>query len=134
MQFIILVMLALSVASTINMAVYERTGEFGTLLAIGLRRTQIFRLVVLENTFLGVLGGLLGLLAGAVLAGAISGIGIPMPPPPGSNLGYTASIRLVPWVLAAAAGIGTVAAMLASVLPGRRASRHKVIEALRHNI
>ena len=38
LQFIILVMLVLSVASTVNMAVYERTGEFGTLLALGLRQ------------------------------------------------------------------------------------------------
>ncbi len=43
LQFIILVMLVLSVASTVNMVVYERTGEFGTLLAIGLTRREIFR-------------------------------------------------------------------------------------------
>lgn len=134
LQLIILVMLAVSVASTINMAVYERTGEFGTLLALGFRRTQILKLVILENTLLGVLGGLLGVLIGLALAGAISGIGIPMPPPPGSNAGYIASIRLVPWVLAAAAIIGMVAAVLAAVLPGRRASRFAVVEALRHNI
>ncbi len=45
LQFIILVMLVLSVASTVNMAVYERTGEFGTLLALGFARRQIFTLV-----------------------------------------------------------------------------------------
>jgi putative ABC transport system permease protein len=134
LQLIILVMLVLSVASTVNMAVYERTGEYGTLLALGLRRVQILKLVVLENTLLGVLGGLLGVLVGVALAAAISVMGIQMPPPPGSNTGYTASIRVVPWVLAAAAVIGSVAAMLAAVPPGRRASRLPVVEALRHNI
>lgn len=134
LQFIILVMLVLSVASTINMTVFERSGEFGTLLAIGLRRAQIFRLVLLENTLLGVFGGLLGVIIGIVLAEAISGVGISMPPPPGSNIGYTASIRLVPWVLVAAAIIGMTAAVLAAVRPGRRASRFKVVDALRHNI
>lgn len=134
LQFIILVMLVLSVASTINMAVFERTGEFGTLRAVGLRKSQIFRLVVLENTLLGMLGGVLGVITGVMLAGVISSIGISMPPPPGSNIGYVASIRLVPWVLAAGLAIGTVAAVMASVLPGRRASRLQVVDALRHNI
>jgi putative ABC transport system permease protein len=134
LQFIILVMLVLSVASTINMAIFERTGELGTLLAIGLRRVEIFKLVLVENTLLGFVGGVLGVIVGVILAGIISGIGIPMPPPPGSNIGYIAYIRVVPWVLIAAAIIGMLAAMVAAVLPGRRASRLPVVEALRHNI
>ncbi|HUX65350.1 ABC transporter permease [Sulfuricella sp.] len=134
LQSIILVMLVLSVASTINMVVYERTGEFGTLLAMGLRRRQIFKLVLLENALLGLLGSLLGVVVGGALAGLISGIGIPMPPPPGSNVGYTATIRLVPWVLVVAALTGALAAVAAAVLPARRASRLPVVDALRHNI
>lgn len=134
LQFIILVMLVLSVASTINMAVFERTGEFGTLLAIGLRRPQIFKLVLLENILLGCLGGVLGMIVGVILARTISAIGIPMPPPPGSSIGYIAYIRLAPWALVAAAFIGMLAATVAAVLPGRRASRLPVVDALRHNI
>jgi putative ABC transport system permease protein len=134
LQAIILVMLVLSVASTVNMVVYERTGEFGTLLALGLRRQNVFRLVLIENTLLGLLGGLLGVIAGFALAALISHIGLPMPPPPGSNTGYTASIRIVPWVFAAAAITGVLAASAAAILPGRRAARLPVVEALRHNI
>lgn len=134
LQFIILVMLILSVASTVNMAVYERTGEFGTLLAIGQRRRHIFMLVLLENTLLGLIGGIFGVMVGVALATTISAIGISMPPPPGSNIGYTASIRMVPWVIMAAFITGAVAAMLAALLPGRRAARHQIVDALRHNI
>lgn len=134
LQFIVLVMLVLSVASTINMAIFERTGEFGTLLAVGLRRPQIFQLVLIENILLGGIGGLLGVAVGVALASIISTVGIPMPPPPGSNSGYLAHIRVVPWVLVAAAIIGLVAATVAAVLPGRRAARLPVVEALRHNI
>jgi putative ABC transport system permease protein len=134
LQFIILVMLVLSVASTVNMVVYERTGEFGTLLAFGLRRRQIFRLVLLENTLLGLIGGALGVAVGLALAAAISAIGLPMPPPPGSNAAYTASIRIVPWIVGVAALTGAIAATLAAMLPGRRASRLAVVDALRHNI
>jgi putative ABC transport system permease protein len=134
LQLIILVMLVLSVASTINMSVFERTGEFGTLRAIGLRKSQIFRMVILESALLGMLGSLLGLILGVGLAGTISAIGISMPPPPGSNIGYMASIRLAPAVLVEAFFIGAMAAIVASVLPGRRASRLHVIDALRQNI
>jgi putative ABC transport system permease protein len=134
LQLIILVMLVLSVASTVNMVVYERTGEFGTLLAFGLKRRQIFRLVLLENTLLGLIGGALGVAVGLALAAAISAIGLPMPPPPGSNAAYTASIRIVPWIVGVAALTGAAAATLAAMLPGRRASRLAVVDALRHNI
>ncbi len=134
LMLIILIMLVLSVASTINMAVFERTGEFGTLLAIGQRRSHVFALVVLENALLGVLGATLGVGIGVLIAAAISGIGLPMPPPPGSNIGYVAHIRIVPWVLGAAGAIGATAALAASLLPARRAARLSVVEALRHNI
>lgn len=134
LQFVILLMLILSVASTINMAVFERSGEFGTLQAIGLRRLAIFKLVVLENILLGFVGGILGVVVGVSIAAIISSIGIPMPPPPGSNIGYIATIRVVPGVLLAAAFIGMLATVIAAVLPGRRASRLPVVEALRHNI
>ena len=134
LQSIILVMLVLSVASTINMVVYERTGEFGTMLALGLRQRQIFGLVVLENALLGLLGSLLGFIVGVVLAAIISNVGLPMPPPPGSSIGYTATIRMVPSVLAIAVLTGALAAVIAAVLPARRASRLMVVDALRHNI
>ncbi|HQS98835.1 MAG: ABC transporter permease [Hydrogenophilales bacterium 16-64-46] len=134
LQFIILMMLVLSVTSTINMVIYERTGEFGTLLALGMKRRRIFRLVLLENALLGIVGAALGVLAGLALALGISAMGLDMPPPPGSSVGYTASIRIVPWVLAVAAATGAMSAVLASVLPGRRAARLGIVEALRHNI
>lgn len=134
LQSIILVMLVLSVASTINMVVYERTGEFGTLLALGLRQRQIFKLVLLENALLGLLGSLLGMVVGVALAVLISGIGVAMPPPPGSSIGYIATIRLVPLVLVIAALTGALAAIIAAVLPARRASRLPIVDALRHNI
>lgn len=134
LQAIILVMLVLSVASTINMVVYERTGEFGTMLALGLRQRQIFGLIMLENLLLGLIGSLIGIIAGIAVAETISHIGLSMPPPPGSNIGYIATIRIVPSVLAIAVLTGALAAVIAAVLPACRASRLVVGDALRHNI
>ncbi|MEW6416151.1 MAG: ABC transporter permease [Pseudomonadota bacterium] len=134
LQFIVMLMLVMSVASTVNMVVHERTGEFGTLLALGLRRRQVFQMVLLENTLLGVIGAALGVGFGVALAWLLSAAGLDMPPPPGSNSGYTATIRIVPGVLAAAALTGALAATLAALLPGRRAAKLPVVDALRHNV
>ena len=134
LQLIIVVLLVLSVASTVNMVVHERTGEFGTLLALGTRRRDIFRLVLTENAMLGAIGAILGVLLGVGAALLLSSIGIEMPPPPGSAVSYTARIRLVPSVIGLAALAGAAASCAAALLPGRRASRLAVVDALRHNV
>lgn len=131
LQVIILVMVLLSVANTVNMSAFERLGEFGTLQALGNRQRDVFRLILLENAFLGLIGATLGTVTGIVLALAISAIGIPMPPPPSANTGYTAMIRLDLANVATAFLIGVVATALAAIFPARRVSRTELVEALR---
>jgi putative ABC transport system permease protein len=134
LRLIILVMVLLSVVNSVNMSLFERIGEFGTMRAVGDRGGRIFGLVLAEGMILGFLGAALGVLIGVVLAIAISLVGIPMPPPPNSNLGYTAAVRLVPSVIASAFATGWIATVLASVLPAWRVSRLPVVDALRHNV
>jgi len=133
LQFIILVLVLLSVANSVNMSVFERVGEFGTMMALGNRSGAVFRLVLSENALLGLIGGLLGVVFGLILAWVISAIGIPMPPPPGANLGYTAHIRVLPDTLLMAFGVGFCATLLAALFPARRVSRIPVSEALLQN-
>jgi putative ABC transport system permease protein len=134
LQVIILVMVLLSVANTVNMTVHERIGEFGILRALGRRGSHILRLIMLETALLGVAGALLGVLLGAGVALLVSAVGIPMPPPPNSEAGFTASIRLVPSVIGMAFVVGSVGALMAAVLPARKASRVPVVEALRQAV
>jgi putative ABC transport system permease protein len=131
LRLIILLMVLLSVANSVNMTLFERTREFGTLLALGDRPRTVFQLIMTESALLGLLGAGLGIALGCAAALIISAIGIPMPPPPNANVGYTASIRLVPLEVLTAGGIGFVATCLAAVLPARRASRLQVVNALR---
>ncbi len=134
LQLIILIMVLLSVLNSVNMSAFERTGEFGTMMALGNRSGHVFRLIVTENFLLGVIGSSLGLGLGIGLALIISAIGISMPPPPNSNLGYTAHIQIVPGVLLVSFAIGIAATVLAAIIPGRHISRIPVADALRRNI
>lgn len=134
LQLIVLLMVLLSVANSVNMSTFERVGEFGTLRALGNRSGHVFRLILVENTIVGLLGGLLGVALGIVLALVISAIGIPMPPPPNANLGYTALIRIVPEEIAMAFAVGFLATVGASILPARRVVRIPVVDALRQSI
>ncbi len=131
LRLIILLMVLLSVVNSVNMTLFERTREFGTLLALGDNPRRVFRLVMTESALLGVFGALLGVTLGCIAGIAISAIGIPMPPPPNSNEAFIAHIRLVPLDVIAAGGIGLLATVLAAVLPARRVSRMKVVDALR---
>lgn len=131
LRLIILLMVLLSVANSVNMTLFERTREFGTLLALGDRPGRVFQLIMTESLLLGLFGAALGMLLGCAAAWTISAIGIPMPPPPNANVGYTAFIRLVPVEVLSAGAVGFVATCLAAVLPARRVSRMPVVDALR---
>jgi len=134
MRIIILVMVLLSVLNSITLAVHERTGEFGTLMALGNRGAELFRLIFLENALLGFFGCVAGVVLGVSLAEVISAIGIPMPPPPNMSSGYTALICVVPSAVLMSVLIGYVAVLLAAALAARRVMRLPIMEALRHNI
>lgn len=134
LQGVILIVVLLSVANSVNMTAQERVGEFGTLMALGLRQRDVAHLILLENTLLGLVGASAGVLLGMLLAWCISQVGIPMPPPPNSSMGYTALIRIVPEVLIVSFLIGLVATVISAFFAARGAARVPVVEALRQNI
>lgn len=134
LQVITMAMVLLGVANSVNMSVFERIGEFGTMMAIGNRSGDVFRLIMAESMILGIFGVVLGGVVGVLLALVISAIGISMPPPPNANVGYRAFIRLAPDLIAWACLIGLVATIAAAIFPAIRVSRAPVVEALRFNI
>jgi putative ABC transport system permease protein len=134
LRIIILLMVLLSVANSVNMSVFERVGEFGTMMALGNRSARVFTLIIAENAIIGLIGATAGAILGIGLALAISAIGIPMPPPPNSDLGYTAHILVVPSVIASAFFIGLIATVAAALLPASRVRRIPVVDALRQSI
>jgi len=132
LALIVSIIVVLGIANTMMMAIFERTREIGTVMALGTRRRGVVAMFVLEGITLGVIGGVLGIVLGIALAKVISIHGIPMPPPPGSTRGFTAQILIIPEVLIQAFRLSLITAVLSSVYPAWRASRLDVVEALRH--
>jgi putative ABC transport system permease protein len=133
-RVIMLIMVVLGVANAVNMSFLERAGEFGTMRALGNRNRDVVRLVLTESLILGLLGAAVGIVAGIGLAYGLSAAGIQMPPPPGSDLGYTAHVRVVPSVVAGAFLVGFSATVLAAIPSAVRVSRMSIAEALRRSV
>ncbi len=134
LRLIIFLMVLLSVANSINMTLYERTREFGTLLALGNRPQTIFKLIMAETALLGLTGACLGMVVGCGIAYIVSAIGIQMPPPPNSNLGYTALIRLEPIQVLTSCTVGFGATVFAAMYPAHRATKINIVDALRYGV
>jgi len=134
LRIIILLMVLLSVVNSVNMSVFERVGEFGTMMALGNRSSRVIELIIMENAIVGLVGALSGVILGMLLALLISAIGIPMPPPPNADLTYVAHIRIVPTVVIGAFAVGLIATILAAFPPALRVRRIPIVDALRQSI
>lgn len=64
---IIFFIVGLGVLNTLRMSAQERVQEFGVMLAVGLTRSKLFAMVVLEGAILGAVGAVVGGLLGAAL-------------------------------------------------------------------
>jgi ABC-type lipoprotein release transport system permease subunit len=62
--FLIIILLALGfgIVNTMLMAVLERVKELGMLMAIGMNKKRVFRMIMLETVFLGLTGAMIGTL------------------------------------------------------------------------
>ncbi len=130
---IIALIIILSISNTQTMSVLERTTEIGTSLAIGLRRSQILLLFLIEGILIGIIGGIIGVILGYFLSLGISYVGIPMPPAPGMAHGYTGEILVTPLLAMDALVLAALTTLIASVTPAWRASRMNIVDALRCN-
>ena len=111
------------IANTLSLSVIERTRESGLLRALGLTRGQMRRMLSMEALLIGLMGGLFGVAIGVGFGSTVSetliragGGGSPISYPAMMITGYV--------LLAGLAGLA------AGVLPGRRAARVSVIEAI----
>ncbi len=133
MKAIIGLIIVLTISNTQTMSVLERTTEIGTMMAVGARRSAILRMFIVEGVLIGIIGGIVGVGLGFGIAEVLSAIGIPMPPPPGMETGFTAQIMVTPHLALDAFGLALITTLIASAMPSWKASRMNVVDALRCN-
>jgi putative ABC transport system permease protein len=100
------------------MSVNERTREIGVRMALGASRRDIRRQFLTESVMVSIVGGAMGLAAGALFAWAIAAVS-PLP------------ARVSVWSVLVAIGLGAGVGVLFGVYPATRASRLSPIDALR---
>ena len=108
---IALIASALGVMTTMITSVIERQKEIGLMISIGAEKKKIIALFLSEATIVGVIGGIIGYLIGLILA-QIIGISV-------FSLSITPRFEVIPITI----GISVGVALLASILPVRRAVR-----------
>ncbi|GAB4304660.1 MAG: ABC transporter permease [Candidatus Bipolaricaulota bacterium] len=124
----------IGVMNTMYTSVLERTRHIGIMKAVGAKDRHVLGLFLVESGLLGLLGGAIGTLAGAVMSGvAAAGVGRTLQG--ASELTSLAGgilPRFEPWLILAALGGSALLGAVAGALPALRAARLRPVEALRH--
>jgi len=119
--FFVALSVAFGIASVLAISVTQRTREIGILRAMGIRRSQMLQVFLIQ-------GGLLGLIGSAV--GASFGYGLVMAFNVfGPKLFY---IELPTYLIGSATAIATLVGILAALAPAWRASRLDPVQAIRY--
>jgi putative ABC transport system permease protein len=129
---IVFFMVLMASVNTLLMAMFERTREIGTMLAMGTPRAWIVALFMLEAALTGLLGAAVGLIGGNLLGMALNASGLHLPPPPGTSFNMLFKVLHVPALMVGSTVMVMVSLALASILPAIRASRLQIAEALAH--
>ncbi len=129
---VLVVIVILSAAIVMTMAVTERTREIGTLRALGTRPSGILRMFLSEGVVIAVAGCLAGMLFALVVRAALNASGIILPPPPGATHGVPIHVNFYPLAYVAGLLAMIVTMAIASFFPARRAARISIVDALTH--
>ena len=115
----------LGIVNTLVTAVLERRREFATLRAIGASTRQVERLVLWEAAYLGLIGAVLGVVGGLLLALVLIHVINKQ------SFGWTIQMTVPGGVILQAVGLALTAALVAGYWPARWAARQPVVEGLR---
>jgi ABC-type antimicrobial peptide transport system permease subunit len=136
MYVILVLVVAFSILNTFIMAVFERTREFGVMMAIGTTPWRLVRILLLESGFLTLVGVLAGIAVGSLVTLHYSDVGISF----GDNAAeymaqYGLPPRLYPELSILTAVLGPflvfVITILAALVPAMRIRKLRPVEAIR---
>jgi len=129
--FLIVVVAAFNIVSTLVMVVADRTREIGILRAMGMTQDGVLRVFVMQGLWIGVMGTALGGALGLFLVWIIYRFHIPRIPPEVYFVDHL-PVSLRPLDVLTIV-LGSVAiSFVATLYPAYRASRLEPVEAIRH--
>ena len=120
-SILVLCAAALVVSTTMLASVMERTQEIGILRAVGFRQSHVVRVILLEVSIIGLLGGLFGFALGASGAHAFGRFVAQLSTPAQPSL----------WLAAGALCVSVVLGLASGIYPALRAARLDPAQAFR---
>ena len=133
---LIAIIVTFSIVNTFMMTVFERTPEFGMLMAIGMKPARIMGQLALEALFVALICAVIGLLLSAAVLVPLAEFGMPLPANATAALNaYNLPDRMYPRFSDTAAVasllIMLIGTQLAAFVPALRILRLRPVEALR---
>lgn len=135
MVLIVLVVVSTGIINTVLISVFERIRDIGTMRAIGMRKTQVLSIILIEAGTLGFFASLIGIGAGGWLVNLLSKNGINMGEAAEQVIGMSRIIypRFTLSTLVFSFMVGILISLLASLYPGLLAVRLQPVKALHHH-
>jgi putative ABC transport system permease protein len=124
-----LLVAGIGIMNIMIVSLIERTREIGILKALGMKSRTVLYIFLTESVIIGLIGGIVGIISGWILANAVSlFLGR------GGILGGALDITpiLTPEVLVGALAFGIGISVIFALYPAWRASKLKPVEALRY--
>ncbi|MDO4582307.1 MAG: ABC transporter permease [Bacillota bacterium] len=117
-----MVVAAIGIMNTMMMSIYERTREIGVIKVLGCKMRDILTMFIAESAFIGLIGGVVGLLLSYGLSFAINHF-------IGEATGFASVIPL--WLAIGGAGFSALVATLSGLYPSIRAMKLSALAAIR---
>lgn len=133
---IILLALAFGLVNTMLMAVFERISELGMLMAVGMNKQKVFLMILIETTFITIIGAIGGVILSLVSILIFGKIGIDFSKVGGDSLhefGYDSVVypHIEPTSFIYLGILVVLTALLATLFPAIKAIRLRPAEAVR---
>jgi putative ABC transport system permease protein len=135
MYGVLIVLVAFSVLNTQLMSVLERTREFGVITALGIKPRKLASLVVLETALMALIGLIIGVFLGWLVAFYFNVVGFSYPGMEEVAARFNLPGKMYPSVTVFSMMLGPVVVflfcLLASIYPAMRLYRIQPVEAMR---
>jgi putative ABC transport system permease protein len=131
---IIIMAVSFGLLNTILMSILERVRELGVLMAIGMKKSRVFSMIVMETTMIAIIGGIAGLALSFAMVNILGRTGVPVPGGEGLHeFGYASVMypRLETGFYFEIAIVLVIFAILAAVYPAWKAITLQPAEAVR---